>query len=329
MISVPRVIDTHRHVWDTRLRRYPWLDEEPSMPQGHLPSDAEDPRVSAAVFVEAGTENGVDEARWVQALADSGQWPQLVGIVAAAPVDDPAALSAVLDDLQVLPLFVGVRRLLQDEPPGTLASAPFKEGLVELGAKGVPFDACIRSRQLIELAGLVAGAPGTRIVLDHLGKPPVAAGFGSAHARTWLDDLRRLAELPNVCAKLSGLAPEADPTRPLDPQVTPFIEAALDIFGPDRLMAGSDWPVSSIGGLTSFGGWFALVARLAGTAGHADAVLRGTALRTYGLDFDRVGAAFEETGAVGVGLVGSATARRMDQRSLVDFAVDSMARNRL
>lgn len=173
MISVPRVIDTHRHVWDTRLRRYPWLDEEPSMPQGHLSSDAEDPRVSAAVFVEAGTENGVDEARWVQALADSGQWPQLVGIVAAAPVDDPAALSAVLDDLQVLPLFVGMRRLLQDEPPGTLASARFREGLVELGARSVPFDACIRSRQLIELAGLVAGAPGTRIVLDHLGKPPV------------------------------------------------------------------------------------------------------------------------------------------------------------
>ncbi|MCI1017235.1 amidohydrolase family protein [Microbacterium sp. C5A9] len=237
------VVDAHLHVWDTTRNRHPWLDDEPDLRAPFLPQDVESQLVTRAVFVQADAADGLEEARWVQSLAPS--WPHLAGIVAFAPVEDRAGLIDALDALADLEHFVGVRRLVQDEPPGFLTSTGFVEGLRELARRDVPFDACVRWHQLPELVDAVAQAPDVQIVLDHLGKPPVAAGYDSDERRRWSTALRALAQHPNVSAKLSGLAPEARPQGPLFAQVEPFVREALDLFGPHRMLAGSDFPVSA------------------------------------------------------------------------------------
>jgi L-fuconolactonase len=103
----------------------------------------------------------------------------------------------------------------------------------------------VRWHQLEELASTVELVPALSVVLDHLGKPPVAAGLSSEAGRQWLHALQRLAKLPRVTIKLSGLAPEADPNRDVIEQVVPFLDAALEFFGAERCMYGSDWPVSA------------------------------------------------------------------------------------
>lgn len=275
------ITDAHQHVWDTRQLSYPWLEHAPELNRPRLPEDAATPGVTRVVFVQADAADGAAEAEWVQEL--SPQWPELAGIVAYAPVESPE-LPAALDALAALPLFRGVRRLLQDEAPGFATSADFVRGLRELAARGIPFDACVRHHQLDELRLAAAQVPGLTVVLDHLGKPPVRAGISSAEGEAWVRNLRALAELPGAAVKLSGMSPEADGDRPLAEQVVPFLEVALEVFGPERSLVGSDWPVSAATphGMTN-AEWFDLVGSL--VADHADRalVLSGTAERIYRL----------------------------------------------
>ncbi|WP_144796597.1 amidohydrolase [Microbacterium paludicola] len=277
------VIDAHLHVWDPTINRHPWLDDEPVLGRPFLPENVDSALVERVVFVQADAADGVAEARWVQSLADA--WPQLAGIVAFAPVEDKHGLSEHLDALTDLPFFVGVRRLLQDEPQGFITRPPLVAGLQELARRDLPFDACVRWHQLSELEATAKQTAETRIVLDHLGKPPIAAGLDSDEGRQWSAGLRALAHLPNVSVKLSGLAPEADPTQPLFPQVEPFAREALDAFGPDRVLAGSDFPVSAASNhALGYDEWFAWIRDALGLTGaELSQVLHGNAARIYTL----------------------------------------------
>lgn len=302
------IVDAHLHVWDPHLLRYPWLDDEPELGRPFLPEPGwfrHGPATSARsllstsrssrgpaqpavvgveagvvdrqVFVQADCADGLAEARWVQSLAPD--WPQLHGIVAHAPVES-GPLEEVLDQLEELPLLVGVRRLLQDEPNEFLESPELLRGLRALAERRLPFDACIRHHQLPALLRLAREVPELTVVLDHLGKPPVTAGFDSDAARAWVANLAALADAPNTFVKLSGLAPEADPASPLAEQVVPFLDAALEAFGPERTMVGSDFPVSAHSGHgLGYREWFDLVAAQLGT--DREQVLGRTALSVY------------------------------------------------
>jgi len=273
------IVDAHLHVWDPDRLGYRWLQDEPVLGAAHLPDSVPRSEVTDVIFVQADADDGEAETAWVQSLAP--EWPQLAGIVAFAPIEGPE-LPQVLDRLAGLPLFVGVRRLLQDEPAGFIASEPLRRGLGVLAERGIPFDACIRHHQLRELVGSVERVPGLRIVLDHLGKPPVGEGITSDAGRDWSLAARSFARLPGTVAKLSGLAPEADPTRPLADQVRPFLQEALEIFGADRLMVGSDWPVSAATEHDlGYAEWFELVAAQLSTEAERPAVLGGTAKAFY------------------------------------------------
>lgn len=271
-------VDAHLHVWDPRQLRYPWLDDEPNIGGPFLPDDLEPGVVDKQVFVQADCADGLAEARWVASLAPG--WPQLHGIVAHAPVETQG-LGAVLDQLEELEPLVGVRRLLQDEPLEFVESAELLAGLRELAARGLPFDACIRHHQLAALVRTARAVPELTIVLDHLGKPPVPEGLGSPAGAEWARNLAALAAAPNVYAKLSGLAPESDPARSLAQQVVPFLDVALETLGPERLMAGSDFPVSAdTVHQLGYREWFELVA---GTLAEdeREQVMGTTALSVY------------------------------------------------
>lgn len=298
-----RVLDSHLHLWDPDLLAYTWLEgpydfrfAETELDHARLPRATEE----KAVFVQAETieERFLDEVRWVSGLADE---VGLRAIVAGVRLDRGVDTTTHLDELAAYPLVVGVRHNLQDEEDGLAVSTAFVTGARELASRGWTFDACVRATQLPDVARLAGAIPELRIVLDHLGKPEVGT---AAEPRTpsveWVRDLDELARHPQVFCKLSGLPGEAAGTWSRE-QLEPFLDVAADAFGAERLMWGSDWPVSSIGpaeegdphapddGSPTYQPnartrWLDVVVAWAEARGHdADAILWANAERFYGL----------------------------------------------
>ncbi|RKR75054.1 amidohydrolase family protein [Frondihabitans australicus] len=230
--------DTHVHVWDPARLHYPWLGDAaaPRLP-ADLPSGAD-----RLVFVQADCLDGegLDEARWVAGL----DWPAPTSIVAFAPVERGDAVQPWLDELGDVPGVVGIRRLLQADPDDLISSPLLLAGLERVARGGLAFDLGVVWHQVALVAAAFRDVAGLRLVLDHLGKPPLRSGIDSDEGRAWLRGLEALLALDDVTVKLSGLAAESDRSRPLGPQAAPFLRAAADLAGADRLILGSDWPVS-------------------------------------------------------------------------------------
>lgn len=272
-------VDAHVHFWDRGAFRYEWL-EDTALPFRFLPDDLSE-GAESLVFVQADCApgQGLAEAAWASVLVRG--YSERGAVVAFAPVEDTTALPAWINRLQEISGVVGVRRLLQDEPEDLLLSTELAQGLRRLGEAGLSFDACVRHGQLPALVALVRAAPTVDVVLDHLGKPPVRDGWASPAAKHWHDAVRALAAEPRTTVKLSGLALEAAPGPLLD-QVRPFVSAAIDAFGPERCMLGSDFPVTAAApDALAYADWFSALAELVDTADERDALLRGTALRVY------------------------------------------------
>jgi L-fuconolactonase len=268
------VVDTHVHFIDPGRLSYPWLEGSLDRPHTPLEYAAEHGTPPDALMVEAGRvpEQAGDEISWIRREAADRAW--IRGIVAHADIDDPG-VEPTLRAYGADPLVVGVRRNLQDEADGFLAAPSLLHGIRLLGEHGLPFDACVRARQLPELIELARACPQTTIVLDHLGKPRPGLGYGD-----WRAAIRELSALPNVLCKLSGLSTEAPAGTPRDY----FIETltyALDAFGSQRCMYGSDWPILKLA--TTSTDWFATVRETVELldAGAVSAVMAGNAERLY------------------------------------------------
>ncbi|MEV0731165.1 amidohydrolase family protein [Polymorphospora sp. NPDC050346] len=273
-----QVVDSHVHFWDPARMDYPWLAAVPALHRPYRPRDLDTGghELAAAVFVEAGRADG-DAARevdWVEELA--ADWPVLRAVVAHAPLEHGAGAAPRLAELAGRPLVRGVRRNVQDEPAGFATTDAFVAGVRTLARYGLTFDLCVRHHQLAEVTTLARRAPDVTIVLDHLGKPPVAA----ARPDPWRADLARLAAAPNVVCKLSGLATEAAPGH-TTADLVPYLAHALAVFGADRCMFGGDWPVSTLA--VTYPDWLGVVtAALAGRPeSERSAVFGGTARRVY------------------------------------------------
>src|SRR5690606_18437675 len=151
-----------------------------------------------------------------------------------------------LDALAQYKRVAGVRHVLQDEQDGFARRPAFIEGARDVAARGLTFDACVRSHQLSDVAALARAVPELRIVLNHLGKPAIGTlAAPIVPSPEWIRDLRELAANPRVHVKLSGLPAEAEGAIDED-QMEPFLDIAADVFGEDRLIWGSDWPMSSV-----------------------------------------------------------------------------------
>jgi L-fuconolactonase len=291
-----RVLDSHLHLWDPAVLDYDWLDgplrrrfgprefaEEVAggfaagFSAGQAGTNAD---AGAAVFVEADAVAGqsLAEVDWAATLSESAG---IRGIVARAALERGDAVQDELDALRERPLVVGVRRLLQSQGAGFAVSPGHLAGARRVAASGLTLDAGVRWTQLPDVAALADAVPGLTIILDHLGKPPIGSAESPAapDASRWLADLRALAERPGAWCKVSGL-PAESPGGWTPQQVTPFLDAALEAFGPERLMFGSDWPVSS-----PYGGWLSTVAAWAQDriGASADALFWTNAERAYGL----------------------------------------------
>ena len=234
--------DAHVHVWDLAARPQPWTDGLPALQRSFgLDDVAADLRAAgqdAVIVVQ--TVASAAETRELLALAAAQ--PLVAGVVGWADLARPD-VAGQLEAARSGPggqALVAVRHQLQEEPdPGWLARPQVRDGLCAVAAAGLAYDLVISPHQLPLVTETVAALPEVRFVLDHAGKPPIAAGDLSA----WRADLRALAALPNVAVKLSGLVTEADWDSWTPGQLAPVMEYVLDRFGPARTMFGSDWPV--------------------------------------------------------------------------------------
>jgi L-fuconolactonase len=236
------MIDTHQHFWRYEPGEYGWIDDSmAALRRDFLPADAlremtaADVRASIAVQVR----QTLEETRWLLELADGH--PFIAGVVGWVDLQAPD-IDEQLGRLSAHPRLVGVRHIVQSEPAGFLGRPAFLRGVGCLERYDLTYDILVYAPQLPEAVEFARQVPRQRFVLDHLGKPDIKGnGF-----REWRRHFQLLAALPNVCCKLSGLVTEADWDSWTATQLRPYIDAALEAFGPSRLMIGSDWPVCTV-----------------------------------------------------------------------------------
>lgn len=240
------IIDAHHHLWDRGRFNYRWLKEMPALDRDFLLRDYEEAikgtGVSRSVHIQAEVEPlfGIQETRWVLSMAEAAG--PVAGVVAWAPVEQDS-LDEYLEKLGTHPRLKGIRRLIQSEADLQFCARPqFVAGVRKLAPLGLSFDLCIYHPQLPAAIQLVRQAPEVNFVLDHLGKPAIK----SKVQEPWKTQLRELASLSNVWCKVSGMVTEADWTNWRAEDLRPYLDQVIDCFGFDRLMFGSDWPVSTL-----------------------------------------------------------------------------------
>jgi L-fuconolactonase len=280
-MSTAPVIDAHHHVWTAD---YPWLADRPEFAPIRRDYGVADLRAN---LKEAGVDRTVlVEAAWghpsetVEFLHLAGAVDEIAGVVGHVDLLDPA-LANTLARYTNHPrarFLVGVRDQVQGRPdPDFLARPEVIAALTAVAAAVPTFDLVVRLDQLPAAATAAAAVPGLTFVLDHLGKPQVRDG--AEGLRQWWSAVAPLAKRPNVTAKLSGLVTEADWQRWTPDDLRPFVQAALELFGPDRLMFGSDWPVCELAATYTH-----VKDAVAEVLGGVDPdVFGGTAARTYQL----------------------------------------------
>lgn len=271
-------IDAHQHFWDLDRFEYPWMPPEPSvLRQNFLPDRLarilERNRFEGSVAVQATT--SLAETRWLLELAEANEF--IRGVVGWVDLTDPR-LGDVLDDLQRHPKFKGVRHPVHDESDDEWLLRPdVAVGLAELAQRDLPYDLLIRPRHLTQVMRIVDRAPELRMVIDHIAKPMIA----TQSLEPWARDLEAVSKLPQVFCKLSGMITEAESCDAL--RLRPYVAHVMRIFGPDRLMFGSDWPVCLLAG-----SWKEALAAFTQSIGAQsiearEKLLGGTAQKFYGI----------------------------------------------
>jgi len=263
------IVDSHVHLWNPAELRLAWLDGLPTLNRAFLPEDFAQASASANVgkmiFVECGVEPSqtLAEVDWVSALAKTET--RLRGIVAQAPLELGADVREHLEQLTRRPLVKGVRRILQGERDAEFCLRPeFIAGVKMLAEFDFTFDLCIHHEQLSTVTELVRRVPNVQFVLDHFGKPPVKDG----KIISWAKQLKTLASLTNVNCKISGLATEADWQNWRLEDLKPYLDVALGVLGPDRILFGGDWPVCNLA--TDYNRWIETVLQLSDSLTAAD-----------------------------------------------------------
>jgi L-fuconolactonase len=291
MPSAPVILDAHHHVWDLTVRPQPFLDSAAALAPlrrsfllEELAPQATAVGVTATVVVQTVTE----PSETPELLALAATEPLVAGVVGWTDLAAPSVADA-LDELAAMTggqRLVGIRHpLLTESDPDWLERADIRRGLSALASAGLTFDLVLPPSQLPAAVRAAASLPDVGFVLDHLGNVAVRPQPDPA----WAAAFTALARLPNTACKLSGIfsvpAPADDPgSGGPDGSVAhllPYLDLALDSFGPDRLMFGSDWPVCTLG--ARYTDVVTAAVALTGTLSGPEqaAILGGTARSVY------------------------------------------------
>jgi len=234
------MIDSHQHFWQVGRFDYPWMSSDLGiLYRDYLPGDLapilQHNRITKTVLVQAS--NSVAESRWLLELANTNSF--IAGVVGWVDLASPD-LYTQLDELCADKKFKGVRHLVESEPSDDwLVQPAVLAGLQQLSARGLSCDLLIHTRHLKHIPRVAESCPDLNFVIDHLAKPPIA----HKEINEWSEAFKPLARYPNICCKLSGLVTEANWTSWTTDDLRPYVDVALESFGPDRMMFGSDYPV--------------------------------------------------------------------------------------
>ncbi|MYZ40783.1 MULTISPECIES: amidohydrolase family protein [unclassified Streptomyces] len=277
-------VDAHHHIWDLSVRDQDWITGPALAPirrnfgLDDLAPEARAVGVTATVLVQ--TICVPEETPEFLAAAHGSDL--VAGVVGWTDLTAPgiADTLAALCELPGGDRLVGIRHQVQGEPdPRWLVRPDVLRGLAAVADAGLVYDLVVLPEQLPAAAEAAESLPQLTFVLDHLGKPPIAAGA----LDPWAGYVKALATRPNTVCKLSGMVTEADWDSWTANGLRPYADTVLDAFGPGRLMFGSDWPVCRLAG--TYGEVFdaARAVTDALSEDERDEVFGTTARRVYGL----------------------------------------------
>jgi L-fuconolactonase len=243
-------IDGHQHFWTTQRDDYGWLTPDLALLYRDFGPDDLQPLLDHAgvdqtVLVQAAATT--DETRYLLGIAE--HHPIVAGVVGWVDMDAPDAAVKTLDDFAHHSKFVGIRPMIQEIEDSAWIDRPelgiVLNALIEMD---VCFDALVRSAHLPYLLSCLNRHPELRVVIDHGAKPNIAAG----EWQPWADGIAAIAEQTSAYCKISGLITEASDKQTYG-DTTRYYDHLLEVFGPERLIWGSDWPVLNLAG--DYDGW--------------------------------------------------------------------------
>jgi L-fuconolactonase len=276
------LIDAHQHFWNLGRVSYPWLKPEHGVLNRTFTPEELEPQLLAAgisgtVLVQAA--NGFEDTRSMLEQAEKFSW--IKAVVGWIPLTEPEIAIRALEVFGAHPKFKGVRHLIHDEPDTDYLIRPEVLATLEiLAEQGFTFDVVSVLPRHLELVPMIAvKIPKLKIVIDHLSKPAIKTrGW-----QPWADLLQAASQHENVYAKISGLNTAADWEKWNASHLEPYVNFALECFGAERLMFGSDYPVALLAGdyAKVWTETNVLLERL--TRDQKAQILGGTATRFYGL----------------------------------------------
>ena len=275
-----QTIDAHHHLWRYTPQEYGWIDQEMSvLRRDFLPRDLivemAAANIDGAIAVQA--RQTLEETRWLLDLAE--QTDAIRGVIGWAPIageDFPECM----EEFEDRPKLKGLRHMFeQEKDENYILREDFNSGIRTMLGSGLVYDILVYERQLPQAIDFVDEHPEQMFVVDHVAKPRISAGL----IEPWAEHLLELGKRDNVCCKLSGMVTEANWKTWTPETLRPYIDVAVEAFGPERLMAGSDWPVCLVA--SGYTRWFeTLRAYFAGfSETERESIFGGTAIGVYGL----------------------------------------------
>ncbi len=243
MPKIP-VVDSHHHFWEIDKFNYSWMPEGSPLSVDYSPEDL------APLITEAGIDYTVvvqavsspDEAYWLLDLAERNDF--IAGIIGWVDLTDPK-VGYILDKLQESQYFKGVRHIWENEPDAAwIVNSGAVNGLQELVRRNLTFDFLAKPPNLPFIPEIMDKVPDLRAVVDHIAKPKIADHL----VEPWLSDLRKVASINGIHCKISGMITEADHHNWTANDLRPYVHHVLGLFGTDRIMFGTDWPVCTLAG---------------------------------------------------------------------------------
>ena len=273
-------IDAHQHFWTYTPERDRWITDDMSiLKRDFIPTELEPllhlNHIEGCVAVQA--DQSFEETMFLIDIAK--EYAFVKGVVGWIDLFDPDFDSA-LEPWKGHSELKGFRHIVQSEPKGFMLQSKFIDSLTTLGRAGYTYDILVQEQQLVEVIALMAQLPeDMMLVLDHIGKPDIK----SNSFEQWCRYMGQLAKYPNLFVKLSGMCTEADWETWKPEEIIPYMEKTVELFGPKRIMYGSDWPVCLLA--TDYSDFLAVLHNFTDTltAAEKEAILGGTARSFYGL----------------------------------------------
>jgi len=276
------MIDAHHHLWEYSPEEYPWIPPGSPLAKDYLLPELEQACQSAGVdgSIVVQARQTLGETDWLLTLASES--PRILGVVGWLPLASKD-IDTHISRFAAMPKFKAVRHVLQDEPDSFFLDPAFQHGLGRLAVHSVPYDLLIYQRQLPVAIQCVDQQPELNFVIDHIAKPEI---YNGRIEKAWLDGMQELAARDNVLGvKLSGMANEVRNSEIDQPSLHAYLEETLKLFGPQRLLFGTDWPVCLLR-LDSYKSWVDTIQQFTNqlSTDEAKAILHNNASRIYQLD---------------------------------------------